>query len=154
MFISVLHRSSWSYHDHHTYSYLPRHMYWRDICRKHYSDVIMSAIASQINGVTIVYWNVCSGADQRKHQSSASLAQRFSNAENVESSDGHELFNGNIPFTGLSVRLISTLLSKDYGRCIAGDIFKCIFVEQIVFWFQFVPMTLICNWSLQVKANT
>ena len=40
----------------------------------HYCDVIMSAVASQITGVTIVYSTVCSGADQRKHQSSASLA--------------------------------------------------------------------------------
>ena len=39
-----------------------------------YSDVIMSAMASQITGVSIVYSTVCSGADQRKHQSSASLA--------------------------------------------------------------------------------
>ena len=41
---------------------------------KHYSDVIMSAIASQITSVSIVYSTVCWGADQRKHQSSASLA--------------------------------------------------------------------------------
>ena len=40
----------------------------------HYSDVIMSARASQIAGVLIVYSTVCSGADQRKHQSSVSLA--------------------------------------------------------------------------------
>ena len=40
----------------------------------HYNDVIMSAMASQITGVSIVYSIVCSGADQRKHQSSASLA--------------------------------------------------------------------------------
>ena len=40
----------------------------------HYSDVIISAMASQIIGVSIVYSNVCSGADRRKHQSSASLA--------------------------------------------------------------------------------
>ena len=40
----------------------------------HYIDVIMSAIASQITGVSIVYSTVCSGLDQRKHQSSASLA--------------------------------------------------------------------------------
>ena len=41
----------------------------------HYNDVIMSAMVSQINGVSIVYSNVCSGADQRKHQSSsASMA--------------------------------------------------------------------------------
>ena len=39
-----------------------------------YSDVMMSAIRSQISGVSIVCSIVCSGADQRKHQSSASLA--------------------------------------------------------------------------------
>ena len=57
----------------------------------------MSAMASQISGVSVVYSTVCSGADQGKHQSSASLAlcegnspvtvefpaQRASNAENV-----------------------------------------------------------------------
>ena len=40
----------------------------------HYNDVIMSAIASQITSLTIVYSTVYSDADQRKHQSSASLA--------------------------------------------------------------------------------
>ena len=55
----------------------------------------MSTIASQITSLTIVYWTVYSDADQRKHQSSASLAfvwgihrdrdlaQRASYAENV-----------------------------------------------------------------------
>ena len=41
---------------------------------KHYTDVIMGAIASQITSLTIVYSFVYSDADQRKHQSSASLA--------------------------------------------------------------------------------
>ena len=40
----------------------------------HYSDVIMGAMASQITSLTIVYSTVNSGANQRKHQSSASLA--------------------------------------------------------------------------------
>ena len=40
----------------------------------HYNDVIMSAMASQVTSLTIVYSTVYSGADQRKHQSSASLA--------------------------------------------------------------------------------
>ena len=39
----------------------------------HYSDILMSTIASQITGVSIVCWNVGSGVNQRKHQSSASL---------------------------------------------------------------------------------
>ena len=41
---------------------------------QHYSDVIMSAMASQITGIAIAYSTVYSGADQRKHQSSESLA--------------------------------------------------------------------------------
>ena len=40
----------------------------------HYDDVIMSAIASQITSLTVVYSTVYWGADQRKHQSSALLA--------------------------------------------------------------------------------
>ena len=56
----------------------------------------MGTIASQITSLTIVYWTVYSGADQSKHQSSASLAfvweftgtgefpaQMASNAENI-----------------------------------------------------------------------
>ena len=42
--------------------------------RYHYNDVIMSAIASQITSLMIVFSTVYSDADQRKHQSSASLA--------------------------------------------------------------------------------
>ena len=40
----------------------------------HYNDVIMGMIASQITSLTIVYSIIYSDADQRKHQSSASLA--------------------------------------------------------------------------------
>ena len=40
----------------------------------HYSDVIMDAMVYQITSLTIVYLIVYSGADQRKHQRSASLA--------------------------------------------------------------------------------
>ena len=40
----------------------------------HYGDVIMGAIASLLTSLTIVYSTVYSDADQRKHQSSASLA--------------------------------------------------------------------------------
>ena len=44
---------------------------YKDI--QHYSDVTIGAMASQITSLTIVYSGVYSGADQRKHQSSASL---------------------------------------------------------------------------------
>ena len=41
---------------------------------KHYNDVMMDTIASQITSLTIVYSTVYSDAHQIKHQSSASLA--------------------------------------------------------------------------------
>ena len=40
----------------------------------HYNDVIMTTMACQINSLTVVYLTVYSDADQRRHQSSASLA--------------------------------------------------------------------------------
>ena len=40
----------------------------------HYNDVVMDAMSFQITSLTTVYLTVYSGADQRKHQSSASLA--------------------------------------------------------------------------------
>ena len=62
----------------------------------------MDAMASQITNLTIVYSTVYSDADQRKHQSSASLAfvqgnhrdrwipaQKASNADNVSISWRH-----------------------------------------------------------------
>ena len=42
--------------------------------RSHYSDAIMSAMACPITSLTVVYSTVYSNTDQRKHQSSASLA--------------------------------------------------------------------------------
>ena len=42
----------------------------------HCCDVIMGAMASQSTSLTIVYSSVYSGADQIKHQSSASLARK------------------------------------------------------------------------------
>ena len=66
-------------------------------CPTHYNDVIMRMTASQITNVSMVCSNVCSGACQWKHQSSASHglcegnppvtngfpSQRASDAENV-----------------------------------------------------------------------
>ena len=40
----------------------------------HYDDVTMTTMASQITSLTVVYSIVYLGVDQRKHQSSASLA--------------------------------------------------------------------------------
>ena len=45
-----------------------------NLFRLHYDDVIMGGMVSQITSLTIVYSIVYSSTDQRKHQSSASLA--------------------------------------------------------------------------------
>ena len=55
------------------YTLKTAHVTWSRIIY-HYCDVIMGVMASQITSLTIVYSNVYSGADQRKYQSSASLA--------------------------------------------------------------------------------
>ena len=85
-----------------------------------YNDIIMGAMASQITSLTIVYSTVYSGADQRKHQSSASLAfargihrspQRASNAENVSIWWRHQVL-GNNNDTWLSNDDVLTHLKK------------------------------------------
>ena len=48
--------------------------WWLEFYSKHYSDVLISMMASQITSLTIVYPTVYSGTDQRKHQSSVSLS--------------------------------------------------------------------------------
>ena len=76
-----------------------------------YTDIILSVMVSLVTGVSIVYSTVCSGADQRKHQSSASLAfvgnppvtdgftsQRASNVENVSISWRHHAINIDIQY--------------------------------------------------------
>ena len=55
----------------HLFPYLP--ITETQLTYHHYNDVIMSAIASQITGVSIVCWTLCSSANQRKHQSFVSL---------------------------------------------------------------------------------
>ena len=54
----------------------PGHVPWHfcQLRKRHYGDVMMGAIASQITSLTIVHSTVYSDADQRKHESSASLA--------------------------------------------------------------------------------
>ena len=49
-------------------------MPWRHMLPFHDSDVIMGTMASEITSITIVYSTVYSDADERKHQSSTSLA--------------------------------------------------------------------------------
>ena len=84
----------------------------------HYCDVNMSAMASEITSVSIVYSTVCSGADQRKHQRSTSLAfvwriHRWPVCKEFD----------------LDNR-INTLGPRKNGRHFADDILKCIFLNE------------------------
>ena len=70
----------------HNFSFAKMHLKissakWRPFCPGemslsiiHYTDVIMTTMASQITSLTVVYSTVYSDADQRTYQSSASLA--------------------------------------------------------------------------------
>ena len=57
-----------------TWFKIVQHFFHKTQLPVHYKDVIMWAIASQITSLTIVFSTVYSDVDQRKHQSSASLA--------------------------------------------------------------------------------
>ena len=61
----------------HSVHYHATVMYWNILLQVlmclHFNDIIMSTMASQITSLTIIYSTVYSGADQRKHESSASL---------------------------------------------------------------------------------
>ena len=46
----------------------------RNVGAYHYNAVIMNTMTSETTSVSIIYSTINSGADQRKHQSSASLA--------------------------------------------------------------------------------
>ena len=80
---------------------------------EYYSDVIMSMMASQMTGVSIVCSAVCLGTDQRKHQSSASLAfvsgefpaQKASNAEMAFD----DVIMNEIHFDWLKYKMVSLL---------------------------------------------
>ena len=99
---------------------------WLTWSCEHYSDVIMSVIATQITSFAIAYSTVYSGANQRKHQSSAwltfvrcihrwpvSSTQRASNAENVCIWWRHHEYSGTLnvdmcnPGNGYKLQLLS-----------------------------------------------
>ena len=124
----------------------------------------MSAMASQITGVLIVCSTVCSGADQRNHQRSASLAfvrvtggfpsQRASNAENVSfwwrhhvvfcwglvQDDFNHILQDYFIDAGTSMPL---KWSRQSGRHFADDFFKYIFWNENVWFSTEISLTIV-----------
>ena len=78
----------------------------------YYGDVIMGTMGSQITSLTIVYSTVYSGADQRKHQSSASLSfVRGIHRGQVNSPHNQPVTRKMFPFD--DVIMLSMIIDKD-----------------------------------------
>ena len=85
---------------------------WRLRILAHYNDVIMSAMASQMTSLTIVYSTVYSGTNQRKHQSFASLA--FVR--------GIHRWAVNSPHKGpVTRKMFPTLMTSSYGSTVHAN---------------------------------
>ena len=104
----------------------------------HYTGVIMGANASQITSLTIVYSTVYSDADQRKHQSSASLAfVRRIHRGPVNSPHKWPVTRKMFPFDDV-------IMGKRFnpnGRCVIwidGNIFIILLSSQCLIWLGFV----------------
>ena len=105
-----------------------------------YSYIIMGAMASQITSLTIVYSTVYSGADQRKHQSSALLAfvvtgefpaQMASNAENNSIWWSHHYIDDNFPTSSMWFIICERLQDFDYS-CMLQIYALFFFIAQII----------------------
>ena len=90
----------------------------RNIVLCHYNDVIAGAMASQITRLTNVYSTVYSGADQGKHQSSASRAFVWGiNRWPVNSPDKGPVTRKMFPFDDVIIS-IYTVVDRWYTCCI------------------------------------
>ena len=107
---------------------------------KHHSDVIMSAMTSQITDVSIVCSSVCSGADQRRHQSSASLAfMRGIHRRQVDSPHKGPVTRKMFLFDDVIIQEREAKPPLDLGHewVIASHFCKCIYcsIQDILLWF-------------------
>ena len=135
---------------------------------RHYSDVIMSAIAFQVISFTIVYSTICSGTVQRKHQSSAPMVfvgeftgdrwiprTKASDAENVSIWWRHHVTYW-LVCSRCRVHSIKhapdfkTLRPRQNCRHFADDIFKCIFLNKNVWISPKISLTFVPT----VRINT
>ena len=99
----------------------------------HFSDVIMGAVASKITGVSMVCSTVCSGADLRKHHSSA--PQSFVTGIHrrpVNSPHKGPVMRKNFPFDDITIYKFSRALSWKTSLCLESNISRNLF-----FWAQF-----------------
>ena len=102
------------------------HLFWYATNHhNHYSDVIMSTMTSQISSLTIVYLSFYSNTDQRKHQSSASLAFVWGiHRSPVNSPHKWPVTRKMFPFNDVIITNIF-YLAEGHGKVIASCIFLC-----------------------------
>ena len=115
----------------------------------HYDDVIMSAMASQITSLMIVYSTVYSDADQRKHQSSASLAfVRGIHRWPVNSPHKWPVTRKMLSFHDVIVsRTSSHILTMDNPRFAREDEYKLIYamLESLQYCMEYCASGPCCN---------
>ena len=105
------------------------------MCDFHYADVIMGAIASQITSLAIVYSTVYSDADQRKHQSSASLAFVWGiHRRPVNSSHKWPVTRKMFPFDNVIMR-VGQFQMCDFPRCIAAVSLVTFISQNVIYRF-------------------
>ena len=94
-----------------------------DITAASPSDVIMDAVASQITSLTIVYSAVYSGSDQRKHQSSTSLAfVRGIHQSSVNSTYKGPITRKMFPFDGVIMYAPKCEMTRKQHNHTHGDV--------------------------------
>ena len=104
-------------------------MYAFVLIMTHYTDVIMGAMVSLITSLKIVYSAVYSGADRRKHQSSASLA--FVR--------GIHRWLGNYPHKGPVTRKMFPF----------DDVIMSGALGILIYWNQLFALPLLTRWHVQ-----
>ena len=97
----------------------------------HYDDVIMGAIASLITSITSVCSTVYSDADQKIHQSSASLAFVWGLHRDLWIPRTKGQLRGKcFHLMTSSCNFVNSSLPGLNGRHFAGDVFTCIFIDE------------------------
>ena len=126
----------------------------------------MSAMTSQITGISIVCLTVCSGADQRKHQSSASLtfvrrihdvpgtgglpSQRASKTENVFMSLRHHKIFIRVVVFYVNIKKIQSSMIVYLAHSAWGTTpYICGFLE----WSRIENYSLNISWDIPLKLT-
>ena len=93
----------------------------------------MGAMASQITSLKIVYSTIYSGADQRKYQSSMSLAfVRGIQRRPVNSPHKGPVTRKMFPFDDIIMSMcLNTMRSRQNGRHFTDNSFKCVFLNEV-----------------------